>query len=48
MKEDYGGWSLDPSVIYMMTICKFSSIAFAYDDGIKSDEEIKSSYHREK
>jgi len=32
-----GGWSLDISVIYMMSICKFSSLAFSYDDGGKRD-----------
>jgi lysophospholipid acyltransferase len=45
---DYGGWRLDISTIYMMSICKFSSIAFSYEDGGIKDEEIKSSYHKHK
>jgi lysophospholipid acyltransferase len=48
MYYDYGGWKLDVSTIYMMSICKFSSIAFSYEDGAKDDSMIKSSYHREK
>ena len=48
MIEDYGGWQLDVSVIYMMTIIKFSSLAFSYEDGAKSDAELKCTYHRKK
>jgi lysophospholipid acyltransferase len=48
MIVDYGGWELDYTTIYMMSICKFSQIAFSYEDGGKSDDEIKSSYHRSK
>ena len=48
MIYDWGGWHLDTTTIYMMSICKFSSISFSYEDGAKPDEEIKSSYHRSK
>ncbi len=48
MLIDWGGWNLDVSTIYMMSVCKFSSIAFNYEDGGKEDSEIKSSYHKSK
>jgi lysophospholipid acyltransferase len=48
MVTDWGGWSLEVTTIYMMSLCKFSSIAFNYEDGGKDDSEIKSSYHRSK
>ena len=48
MIEHYGENLLDFSCIYLMSICKFSQIAFSYEDGDKKDEEIKSSYHRSK
>lgn len=48
MVYDYGGWELDVSTILMMSICKFSSIAFSYEDGSKEDFMIKNSYHRSK
>lgn len=44
MLFDYGGWNLDVSGIYMMSVVKFSATAFSYDDGCKSDEEIKNGY----
>ena len=37
----------DPTTIYMMSICKFSSMAFSYEDGNKKPENFKSSHHRE-
>ena len=41
-------WKIDdPTTIYMMSICKFSSLAFSYEDGMKKKEEIISSHHRE-
>jgi lysophospholipid acyltransferase len=41
-------WKVDdPTTIYMMSICKFSSLAFSYEDGMKKDEEIINSHHRE-
>jgi len=43
-----GRWCIDISVCYMMSICKFSSLAFSYDDGGRKDEEIKNQYHRNK
>jgi lysophospholipid acyltransferase len=48
MIVDWGGWHLDSTTIYMMSICKFSSIAFSYEDGVKADGEFKSSYHKSK
>lgn len=47
MIVDYGGWRLDdPTTIYMMTICKFSSLAFSYEDGGKDDKDIKNEHMR--
>ena len=41
-------WKIDdPTTIYMMSICKFSSLAFSYEDGMKKDEEMKNRHHRE-
>ena len=41
-------WKVDdPTTIYMMSICKFSSLAFSYEDGMKKEEEIKGPHHRE-
>ena len=34
--------------IYMMTICKFSSLSFGYEDGAKNDDEIPNSYWKSK
>ena len=35
---DYGEWRADdPTIIYMMSICKFSSLAFSYEDGGKDE-----------
>ena len=48
MIYDYGGWTIDDvTTIYMMTICKFSSLAFSYEDGGKSLSELKNGHHRE-
>ena len=45
---DYGGWSIDdPTTIYMMSICKFSSLAFSYEDGGKDESELKNNHHKE-
>ena len=33
MYESYGNWTLGIETCYMMSICKFSSIAFNYEDG---------------
>jgi lysophospholipid acyltransferase len=43
---DYGGWQLEGTTIYMMSICKFSSLAFSYEDGGKA--ELKGRYFMEK
>ncbi len=48
MMYKYGNWDLSIDVLFMMTVCKFSSLAFAYEDGGKLDENIPSSYWREK
>ncbi len=48
MINNYGGWEIDVTTILMMSICKFSSIAFSYEDGGKDDSLIKNSYHRSK
>jgi lysophospholipid acyltransferase len=48
MIVDWGGWNLDITTIYMMSICKFSALAFSYEDGGKPDEELKSNYFRSK
>eukprot|EP00340_Litonotus_pictus_P007695 CAMPEP_0170519258 /NCGR_PEP_ID=MMETSP0209-20121228/4749_1 /TAXON_ID=665100 ORGANISM="Litonotus pictus, Strain P1" /NCGR_SAMPLE_ID=MMETSP0209 /ASSEMBLY_ACC=CAM_ASM_000301 /LENGTH=301 /DNA_ID=CAMNT_0010805107 /DNA_START=352 /DNA_END=1254 /DNA_ORIENTATION=+ len=48
MIDDYGGWVLDFSGIYMMSVVKFSSFAFSYEDGGKPDSEIKNGYMKEK
>ena len=48
MMDTYGGWSIDIDALYMLSICKFSSIAFSYEDGAKNDEEIKSNYLKSK
>jgi lysophospholipid acyltransferase len=44
MLTDYGGWNIDVTTIYMMSVCKFSMVAFSYEDGEKDDEVIKSSH----
>ena len=48
MFRTYKGWKIDdPTTIYMMSICKFSSLAFSYEDGGKKDEELKNNHHKE-
>jgi hypothetical protein len=44
----YGEWKLGIETLYMMSICKFSSVAFNYEDGGKDEKEVKSSYHQSK
>lgn len=34
--------------IYMISICKYCSISFGYEDGCKKDEELKNSHWRAK
>ena len=41
-------YKIEIDTIYMMSICKFSSLAFAYEDGGKQDKDIKSTYWRKK
>ena len=45
---EYGEWRIDdPTTIYMMSICKFSSLAFSYEDGGKDINELKNNHHKE-
>jgi hypothetical protein len=44
----YGHWGIEVDTLYMMSICKFSSIAFAYEDGGKKEDELKCTYHKVK
>ncbi len=44
----YGEWSLGIETLYMMSICKFSSVAFNYEDGGKDEKDLKSTYHKSK
>lgn len=44
----YGNWDLSIEVLFMMTICKFSSICFAYEDGRKENEKITCNYWKSK
>ena len=48
MIYDYGGWTLDVSGIYMMSVVKFSAFAFSYEDGGKDDKELVNTYMKEK
>ena len=44
----YGQWSADdPTSIYMMSICKYSSMAFSYEDGAKEDKDLKNSHWKQ-
>ena len=46
--EEYGEWRGDDiTLIFMMTICKYSSLAFSYEDGGKDINEIKNNHHKE-
>lgn len=40
MIVDYGGWTMDVSLIMMMTITKFTSFAFCYSDGNKDEQKL--------
>jgi lysophospholipid acyltransferase len=45
---EYGEWSVDdPTIIYMMSIAKFSSLAFSYEDGEIDPKLLKNNHHRE-
>ena len=47
MIVDYGGWTVDDAAtIYMIFLCKYTSVAFSYDDGRKCDKDIISEHHR--
>ena len=46
-REDQS-WKIDdPTTIYMMSICKYSSLTFSYEDGAKKEEELKNDHHKE-
>lgn len=48
MFREFSGWKIDdPTTIYMMSICKFSSLAFSYEDGEKKENEFKNNHHKE-
>ena len=45
---EYGEWRADdPTTIYMMSIAKFSSLAFSYEDGGIDIANLKNKHHRE-
>ena len=47
MIVNYGGWTVDDAAsIYMVVLCKYTSIAFSYDDGKKDDKDIISEHHK--
>jgi hypothetical protein len=48
MYTHYEKWTLGIETCYMMSICKFSSIAFNYEDGGKDETTLKSKYQKEK
>jgi hypothetical protein len=48
MSETYGNWSLGIETCYMMSICKFSSIVFNYEDGGRNEEELECRHFKEK
>jgi hypothetical protein len=48
MLESYGSWSLGIEASYMMSICKFSSVAFNYEDGAVEESELRNSHFKAK
>jgi lysophospholipid acyltransferase len=38
---DYGGWRIDSTTVFMMLICKYSSFAYAYEDGMEGKKLSK-------
>jgi lysophospholipid acyltransferase len=40
MIVDYGSWSMDISLIFMMIITKYTSFAFCYSDGAKDEKSF--------
>lgn len=44
----YGEWTLGVDTVFMMSVCKFSTIAFNYEDGALKEEELSSSYFKDK
>ena len=47
MIVNYGGWTVDDAAsIYMVVLCKYTSVAFSYDDGKKDDKDIISEHHK--
>ena len=40
MNVDYGGWTLDVSVVIMMNVCKYSEFAYALQDGRTPTEKL--------
>jgi lysophospholipid acyltransferase len=46
MIVDYGGWTLDVSTIMMGNVCKYSLLAFAYQDGAQVDKQLETEDQR--
>lgn len=44
----HGQYLLGPETVCMMSVCKFSIVAFNYEDGGKPDEQIQNDYFRQK
>ncbi len=44
----YGEWTLGVDTVFMMSLCKFSTLAFNYEDGGLPSEELASSYFKDK
>jgi hypothetical protein len=37
---DYGSWKIDVATVFMIFVCKYSSFAYAYQDGMMSDSAL--------
>lgn len=44
MYYDYGGWSMDITTIYMMSVCKFTAFAYCYADGGREESSLLPRY----
>lgn len=44
----FNTWTISsPATVYMMTICKYSSLAFSYEDGTKNDKDFINDHMKE-
>ena len=41
MIDSYGSWELDVSSILMGAVCKYSLLAYAYQDGSEQDKTLR-------